>query len=93
MVKVSNLTIATLTFAQNFLGEWGDKSQLSTIAMGASFNFYRVFIGAALGHFCCSLLAITGGKLLAEKLSERTLTLLGGILFVTYGIGTVASVY
>ncbi|KAL4461529.1 hypothetical protein ABPG74_016153 [Tetrahymena malaccensis] len=89
--KVSNKTIAVLTFAQNFLGEWGDKSQLSTIAMGASFNFYKVFIGAALGHFCCSLLAITGGKYLAEQLSERTLTFLGGLLFVTYGCGTLYS--
>ncbi|KAL4469928.1 hypothetical protein ABPG72_006568 [Tetrahymena utriculariae] len=89
--KASNKAIAVLTFAQNFLGEWGDKSQLSTIAFGASFNFYKVFTGAALGHFCCSLLAITGGKYLAEQLSEKTLTFLGGLLFVTYGCGTLYS--
>lgn len=56
--------------------------------MSASFDFMKVFIGSALGHLMCTFLAITGGKMLAEKFSERTLTLAGGILFVIYGFVT-----
>lgn len=57
--------------------------------MSASLDFLKVFIGSALGHAICSLLAVTGGKLLADKISERTLTFLGGILFLTYGSVTI----
>ncbi|KAL4428861.1 hypothetical protein ABPG74_001348 [Tetrahymena malaccensis] len=89
---IPNTLVAAQTFTQNFLGEWGDRSQISTIAMSASFNFLQVFIGCALGHAACSYLAITGGKMLAEKFSERTLTLAGGILFIIYGIITVFTI-
>ncbi|EAS05288.1 transmembrane protein (macronuclear) [Tetrahymena thermophila SB210] len=89
---IPNTLVAAQTFTQNFLGEWGDRSQISTIAMSASFNFIQVFIGCALGHAACSYLAITGGKMLAEKFSERTLTLAGGILFIIYGIITVFTI-
>lgn len=86
------MLILSQTFVQNFIGEWGDRSQLSTIAMSASFNFVKVFIGSILGHAVCTTLAITGGKILAEKFSERTLTLCGGILFIVYGFATILSI-
>lgn len=59
--------------------------------MSASFSFLKVFLGSALGHAVCTYLAVTGGRMLAEKISERTLTLAGGILFVIYGIATLIS--
>ncbi|KAL4481529.1 hypothetical protein ABPG74_007618 [Tetrahymena malaccensis] len=89
---IPNTFIATQTFIQNFLGEWGDRSQISTMAMSASFNLMQVFIGCILGHTLCSYLAITGGKMLAEKFSERLLTFIGGLLFITYGFLTLTSI-
>lgn len=60
--------------------------------MSTSFDFLKVFLGSALGHALCTYLAVTGGKMLAEKFSERTLTLIGGILFIIYGIITVIAI-
>jgi len=34
-----------------FLGEWGDRSQISTIALAADYGATFVFIGAFLVHF------------------------------------------
>ncbi|EAR81770.1 transmembrane protein (macronuclear) [Tetrahymena thermophila SB210] len=89
---IPNTFIATQTFIQTFLGEWGDRSQISTMAMSTSFNLMQVFVGCILGHTLCSYLAITGGKMLAEKFSERILTLIGGILFIIYGFLTLTSI-
>jgi putative Ca2+/H+ antiporter (TMEM165/GDT1 family) len=69
-----------------FLGEWGDRSQISTIALAAESNAVFVFIGGFLGHMLCTTLAVIGGKYLAEKISERTVNICGGILFLLFGI-------
>lgn len=69
-----------------FLGEWGDRSQISTIALAAESNAWFVFIGGFLGHVLCTSLAVVGGKYLAKKISERTVNICGGILFLLFGI-------
>jgi len=74
-----------------FLGEWGDRSQISTIALAANSNAYLVFIGAFLGHVLCTSLAVVGGKFLAKKISERTVNMCGGILFLLFGIHNLLS--
>jgi len=68
-----------------FLGEWGDRSQISTIALAADTNAYFVFVGAFLGHVLCTALAVVGGKFLAKKISERTVNICGGLLFLLFG--------
>lgn len=72
-----------------FLGEWGDRSQISTIALAANSNAFMVFIGAFLGHCICTSLAVAGGKYLANKISERSVNIAGGILFLIFGIHNV----
>jgi putative Ca2+/H+ antiporter (TMEM165/GDT1 family) len=74
-----------------FLGEWGDRSQISTIALAANSNAYLVFIGAFLGHVLCTSLAVIGGKFLAKKISERTVNICGGVLFLLFGIHNLLS--
>jgi len=69
-----------------FLGEWGDRSQISTIALAADTNAWFVFVGAFLGHVLCTCLAVVGGKFLAKRISERTVNICGGILFLLFGI-------
>jgi len=69
-----------------FLGEWGDRSQIATIALAAESNAWFVFVGGFLGHALCTSLAVIGGKYLAEKISERTVNICGGILFLMFGI-------
>jgi putative Ca2+/H+ antiporter (TMEM165/GDT1 family) len=69
-----------------FIAEWGDRTQIATIALAASNNAIGVTAGAILGHAICAAIAVIGGKLIAGKISEKQITLLGGILFIIFGI-------
>jgi putative Ca2+/H+ antiporter (TMEM165/GDT1 family) len=72
-----------------FLGEWGDRSQIATIALASQSNAAAVFFGASLGHAACTGLAVIGGKYLAKSISERWVNISGGILFLLFGIHNV----
>ncbi|MGI0488319.1 TMEM165/GDT1 family protein [Pantanalinema rosaneae CENA516] len=73
-------------FALTFAAEWGDRTQIATIALAASNNPWGVTVGATLGHAICAAIAVIGGRFVSGRLSERTVTLLGGILFLIFGI-------
>ena len=59
------------TFAMTFLGEWGDRSQIATIAMAAGQDYWWVTIGAISGHGMCTAAAVIGGRAIAGKVSMR----------------------
>lgn len=65
-----------------FLAEWGDRSQLATIALATHYNAIGVTLGGILGHCICTVGAVTGGKMLAMKISPRPVALFGGITFL-----------
>lgn len=59
------------TFVMTFLGEWGDRSQIATIAMAAGQDYWWVTLGAVLGHGCCTGVAVVGGRAIAGRVSLR----------------------
>jgi putative Ca2+/H+ antiporter (TMEM165/GDT1 family) len=59
------------TFVMTFLGEWGDRSQIATIAMAAGQDYWWVTLGALLGHACCTGVAVIGGRAIAGRVSLR----------------------
>jgi len=59
------------TFSMTFIGELGDRSQIATVAMAAGQEFYWVMVGACLGHFVCTAVAVLGGSVLAGRVSMR----------------------
>lgn len=67
-----------------FLAEWGDRSQIATVVMAAREDVYGVVLGGLLGHFLCTGLAVIGGRLIASKISVRTVTIIGGITFLVF---------
>ncbi|KAK6465371.1 hypothetical protein DFJ63DRAFT_18858 [Scheffersomyces coipomensis] len=73
-------------FVMTFLGEWGDRSQIATIAMAAGSDYWFVILGAIVGHGICTAAACAGGKLLAKKISMRNVTLGGAIAFFVFSI-------
>ncbi|KAF9523218.1 hypothetical protein CPB83DRAFT_863206 [Crepidotus variabilis] len=73
-------------FILTFLGEWGDRSQIATIALGAAHNVYLVTIGTVAGHACCTALAVIGGRYVSTKISVKHVTFGGSILFILFGI-------
>ncbi|KAG6819844.1 hypothetical protein H0H93_008047 [Arthromyces matolae] len=73
-------------FILTFLGEWGDRSQIATIALGAAHNMYLVAIGTVVGHSACTALAVIGGRYLSTKISVKHVTFGGAILFLLFGL-------
>ncbi|KAK0551130.1 GCR1-dependent translation factor 1 [Tilletia horrida] len=77
------------TFAQafilTFLGEWGDRSQIATIALAAAHNVVLVSFGTIAGHACCTTLAVLSGSWLASRISIKHITLIGAALFLLFG--------
>ena len=73
------------TFIMTFLGEWGDRSQIATIAMAAGQDYWWVTAGALGGHAICTGMAVLGGKAIAGRVSLRTVTMGGAIAFLVFG--------
>ncbi|KAI8129374.1 hypothetical protein FF38_13016 [Lucilia cuprina] len=73
-------------FTMTFLAEWGDRSQLTTIILAASKNAYGVTAGGVIGHSICTGLAVIGGRMVAAKISVRTVTIVGGIVFLGFAL-------
>ncbi|RKP07812.1 hypothetical protein THASP1DRAFT_34817 [Thamnocephalis sphaerospora] len=74
------------TFVLVFLAEWGDRSQFATIALAAAQDVTWTTIGTIAGHAVCTGLAVIGGRLLAQRISVRTVTLAGAVLFELFGL-------
>jgi putative Ca2+/H+ antiporter (TMEM165/GDT1 family) len=74
------------TFVMTFLGEWGDRSQIATVAMAAGSDYWWVTAGAVVGHGLCTAGAVIGGRAIAGKISMRNVTLGGAIAFLIFGI-------
>lgn len=74
------------SFMLTFLGEWGDRTQIATIALAASNHAVGVTLGAIAGHTVCAAIAVVSGRMVANYLSERVLTSLGGALFILFGV-------
>ena len=54
--------------------------------MAAAQNPLGVCLGAFVGHSFCTGLAVVGGRLLASRISERTVAFLGAILFLLFAV-------
>lgn len=73
-------------FVLTFMAEWGDRTQIATIALAAGNNPVGVTVGAVLGHAICAAIAVIGGKMIAGRISERQITFIGGCLFLIFGV-------
>jgi Ca2+/H+ antiporter, TMEM165/GDT1 family len=69
-----------------FIAEWGDRSQIATIALAAAKDPYGVIVGGCIGHAMCTGLAVIGGKALGQRTDEKTVTKVGGIIFLLFAI-------
>lgn len=62
-----HVKVVTLSFTMTFLAEWGDRSQIATIALAAAKDPYGVTLGGVLGHSLCTGMAVIGGRMLATR--------------------------
>ncbi|KAM4065054.1 GCR1-dependent translation factor [Hirsutella rhossiliensis] len=72
------------TFVMTFLGEWGDRSQIATIAMAAGQDYWWVTLGAMCGHAVCTGVAVVGGRAIAGRVSLKVVTVGGAVAFLLF---------
>ena len=91
-VMVALERLVSPVFAQaatmTFVAEWGDRSQIATIALGAQKEPFGVIFGGIIGHCMCTGVAVLGGKMISNHISERSVALVGGFVFLGFGIVT-----
>ncbi|KAL1552215.1 hypothetical protein AAHA92_13042 [Salvia divinorum] len=75
-------------FILTFLAEWGDRSQIATIALATHKNAVGVAAGATIGHTICTSVAVIGGSMLASKISQRSVATVGGLLFLGFSLSS-----
>jgi len=87
-----SLHVLFTTFALTFASEWGDRSQVATIAVAAEQDVYGACLGAVLGHSVCTGFAVMGGQYLARHISERLILFAGGCLFCIFSVSVAAEI-
>ena len=70
------------------IGEFGDKTFLASLGLGIQYPNFKLFLilGAVLGMVVSDFIAVLFGKFLNSKISEKTMNLLSGGLFLAFGI-------
>ncbi|HIG95804.1 TPA: TMEM165/GDT1 family protein [Candidatus Woesearchaeota archaeon] len=69
-----------------FLSEWGDKTQFATAILATRYQPWLVLGGVMTGLAIASLAAIWLGKFLSQKVEEKLLNKIAGVLFIVMGI-------
>jgi putative Ca2+/H+ antiporter (TMEM165/GDT1 family) len=59
---------------------------VSWLALAASKSCLGVIIGGLVGHAVCTGIAVIGGRMLAARISEKTVAIVGGTLFLFFAV-------
>ena len=82
----SSYSILVTALTLTFVAEWGDRSQIATIALASAKNPVGVTLGAMVGHAICTAAACIGGRILASNISEKMVSQFGGVVFLLFGL-------
>lgn len=96
--KISNLSVGYIfIIAMSIaIGEFGDKTFLASLGLGIQYPNFKLFLilGAIFGMVVSDFIAVLFGKFLNSRISEKTMNLLSGSLFLAFGIiGLVCNIY
>ena len=58
--------------------------QIATIGLAAATDVIGVTLGGMLGHALCTGAAVVGGRHLSSLINEKTVGILGGVLFLLF---------
>lgn len=76
-------------FSTTMLAEFGDRSQLTTLVLSTRQNAFGIIVGGAVGRTVITGLAVIGGRMVAKHISIRTVTFVGGMLFLLFAVSGV----
>ncbi|MEU0490687.1 TMEM165/GDT1 family protein [Nocardiopsis sp. NPDC006139] len=80
-IKSAFVTVFTVFF----IAELGDKTMLTTIAVGTQYDWLPVWIGSTVGMVAADAIAIVLGAVLGRKLPERAVRIGAASLFFVAG--------
>lgn len=71
-----------------FIGEFGDKTFLSSLGMGIQYPNYKLalILGSICGMVCSNYMAILFGKFLFKKFDIKIINTVSNLLFIVFGI-------
>ncbi|MDD5724108.1 MAG: TMEM165/GDT1 family protein [Syntrophales bacterium] len=86
-----DLKTLSVVFSAVFIAELGDKTQLATMlfATDRGVSKLTVFLGASLALIVASAIGVLAGSFISNYISEKHLSIIAGIGFITIGIVTV----
>ena len=83
-IKFGPVITVSLAF---FLGELGDKTQLTAVTLAADANYpYLILIGTVAGMLATGSLGIFVGKKLSNKIPDLAIKLFASAIFLFFGI-------
>lgn len=69
-----------------FLLELGDKTQIATVVKASTSNFLLfTYLGAVAGFYLSNMIGVIGGKLIGEKVEERSIRFISSAIFIAFG--------
>ena len=83
-------------FGSFFIGELGDKTQLSAIALAANYaggsllNAVWAFLGCTLGLILADLIGLAAGVWLKSRIPTRALNIISFVIFFVFGVLSIA---
>ena len=78
------------------IGELGDKTFLASLGLGIQYPNLKLYliIGAILGMVVSDTIAILFGKFLSNKISDKSMRILSGSIFIIFAIiGFITSLF
>ncbi len=86
-----DITPLLTTFSLIALAEFGDKTQLTVIALSAGYDRLRVFAGVILAFALVTGLGVLLGDVLLQIVPHYFIKTIAGALFVVFGLWTLFS--
>ena len=68
-----------------FFAELGDKTQLATLTLATQRSPLGVWVGATLGMFTATALALLVGRVVGTRLPEKPIRIAAAVLFLVFG--------
>ncbi len=86
-----DITPLLTTFGLIAMAEFGDKTQLTVIALSAGYDRVKVFSGVVLAFAFVTGLGVLVGEGLLQIIPENLIKIMAGLLFVFFGLRILTS--